>query len=141
MSGTQFQIQIQILDRDLNTAVVDATSFSSGVLMNMGGWEVFCILNSECERRWIAYSGEIYNDYEFAELARKCNEFLSKDYRAFDASELPDGTVVNMAVWAFFKPDNPDMWVSNTGRFHTNEGLADILRDYTGPIQVGDAVH
>lgn len=69
LSGTQFQI----LDKDLNTIVVDATSFSSGVLMNMGGWEVFCIHNSEFERRWIAYSGEIYNDYEFAELARKCN--------------------------------------------------------------------
>mgnify|MGYP005915974505 CR=1 FL=1 len=54
-------------------------------------------------------------------------EFLSKDYRTFDASELP---VVNMFVWAFFKLDNPDMWVSNTGRFHTNEELADILRDY-----------
>lgn len=66
-------------------------------------------------------------------------EFLSKDYRTFDASELPDGTVVNMPVWAFFKLDNPDMWVSNTGRFHTNEGLTDILRDYTGPIQVVDA--
>lgn len=62
-------------------------------------------------------------------------EFLSKDYWTFDASELPDGTVVNMAVWPFFKLDNP----SNTGRFHTNEGLADILRDYTGPIQVVDA--
>lgn len=59
-------------------------------------------------------------------------EFLSKDYMTFDASELPDGTVVNMSVWAFFKLDNPDMWVSNTGRFHTNEGLAAILRDYTG---------
>ena len=69
LSGTQFQI----LDRDLNTAVVDATSFSSGVLMNMGGWEVFCVINSEPERRWIAYNGEIYNDYEFADLARKCN--------------------------------------------------------------------
>lgn len=69
LSGTQFQI----LDRDLNTVVVDATSFSSGVLMNMGGWEVFCTLNSESERCWIAYSGEIYSDYEFAELARKCN--------------------------------------------------------------------
>ena len=33
-------------------------------------------------------------------------EFLSKDYRTFDASELPDGTVVNMSVWAFFKLDN-----------------------------------
>ena len=69
LGGTQFQI----LDSDLNTIVVDATNFSSGVLMNMGGWEVFCILNSEFERRWIAYSGEIYDDYEFAELARKCN--------------------------------------------------------------------
>lgn len=69
----------------------------------------------------------------------KAIEFLSKDYMMFDASELPDGTVVNMSVWAFFKLDNPDMWVSNTGRFHTNEGLADILRDYTGPIQVVDA--
>ena len=29
--------------------------------------------------------------------------------------------------------------VSNTGRFHTNEELADILRDYIGPIQVVDA--
>lgn len=58
-------------------------------------------------------------------------EFLSKDYRTFDASELPDGTVVNMSVWAFFKLDNP-----NTGRFHTN---AAILRDYTGSIQVVDA--
>lgn len=69
LSGTQFQI----LDKDLSTTVVDATSFSFGVLMNMGGWEVFCTLNSKFERRWIAYSGEIYNDYEFAELARKCN--------------------------------------------------------------------
>lgn len=69
LSGTQFQI----LDRDLNTAVVDAKSFSSGALMNMGGWEAFCTLNSEFERCWITYSGEIYNDYEFAELARKCN--------------------------------------------------------------------
>lgn len=69
----------------------------------------------------------------------KAYEFLSKDYRTFDASELPDGTVVNMPVWAFFKLDNPDMWVSNTGRFHTNEELAAILRDYTGPIRVVDA--
>lgn len=88
---------------------------------------------------------------EFEELARKCNgkvmgacefkafEFLSKDYMTFDASGLPAGTVVNMHVWAFFKLDNPDMWVSNTGRFHTNEELADILREYTGPIQVVDA--
>lgn len=44
--------------------------------------------------------------------------------------------IVNMSVWAFFKLDNPDMWVSNTGRFHTNEA---ILRDYTGSIQVVDA--
>lgn len=66
----------------------------------------------------------------------KAYEFLSKDYRTFDASELPDGTVVNMSVWAFFKLDNPDMWVSNTGRFHTNEA---ILRDATGSIQVVDA--
>ena len=29
--------------------------------------------------------------------------------------------------------------VSNTGRFHTNEELADILRDYRGSIQVVDA--
>lgn len=56
----------------------------------------------------------------------KACEFLSEDYRAFDASELVDGTVVNMSVWAFFKLDNPDMWVSNTGRFHTNEELAAI---------------
>lgn len=28
------------------------------------------------------------------------------------------------------------MWVSNTGRFHTNEELAAILRDATGSIQV-----
>ena len=66
-------------------------------------------------------------------------EFLSKDYRTFDAGELPNGTVVNMSVWAFFKLDNPDMWVSNTGRFYTNEELADILRDYTRPIKVVDA--
>lgn len=66
-------------------------------------------------------------------------EFLSNDYRTFDASKLADGTVVNMSVWAFFKLDNPDMWVSNTVRFHTNEEFADILRDYTGPIQVVDA--
>ena len=66
-------------------------------------------------------------------------EFLSKDYRTFNASELPDGTVVNMSVWAFFKLGNPDMRVSNTGRFHTNEELADILRDCTRPIQVVDA--
>lgn len=49
---------------------------------------------------------------------------------------LPDGVIVNMSVWAFFKLDNPDMWVSNTGRFHTNEELAAILR---GSIQVVDA--
>lgn len=53
LSSTEFQI----LDRDLNAAVVDATCFSPGALMNMGGWEVFCIINSESERRWIAYSG------------------------------------------------------------------------------------
>lgn len=69
LSGTEFQI----LDRDLNTTVVDATSFSAGVLMNMGGWEVFCFVNSEFERCWISFNGEAYNDYEFAEIARKCN--------------------------------------------------------------------
>lgn len=69
----------------------------------------------------------------------KAYEFLSKDYRTFDASELPDGTVVNMSIWAFFKLDNPDMWVSNTGRFHTNEELAAILKNCIGPIQVVDA--
>lgn len=63
----------------------------------------------------------------------KAYEFLSKDYMTFDAGELPAGTVVNVSVWAFFKLDNPNMWVSNTGRFHTNAG---ILRDYTGSIQV-----
>lgn len=68
----------------------------------------------------------------------KAYEFLSKDYRTFDASELPDGTIINMSVWAFFKLDNPDMWVSNTGRFHTNEELAGILRDCIGSIQVVD---
>lgn len=68
MSSTEFQI----IDRDLNAAVVDAKSFSFGTLMNMGGWEVFCIINSKFERRWIAYSGETYDDYEFAEIARKC---------------------------------------------------------------------
>lgn len=31
------------------------------------------------------------------------------------------------------------MWVSNTGRFYTNEELAGILGDYTRPIQVVDA--
>lgn len=66
-------------------------------------------------------------------------EFLSKGYRTFDASELPDGTIVNISVWAFFKLDNPGMWVSNTGGFHTNGELAGILRDYTRPIQVVDA--
>lgn len=69
----------------------------------------------------------------------KAYEFLSKDYWTFDTSKLPDGTVVNMSVWAFFKLDNPDMWVSNTGKFHTNEELAAILRDYHGSIQVVDA--
>lgn len=64
----------------------------------------------------------------------KAYEFLSKDYMTFDA-----GVIVNMSVRAFFKPDNPDMWVSNTGRFHTNEELAANLRDYTGSIQVVDA--
>ena len=43
LSGTQFQI----LDTDLNTAVVDAASFSFCVLMNKGGWEVLCFTNSE----------------------------------------------------------------------------------------------
>lgn len=56
---------------------------------------------------------------------------MSKDYMAFDAGELP--------VWAFFKLDNPDMWVSNTGRFHTNEELAAILRDHISLIKVVDA--
>ena len=69
----------------------------------------------------------------------KAYEFLSKDYRTFDASELPDGTIINISVWAFFKLDNPDMWVSNTGRFHTNEELAAILRDRISPIKVVDA--
>lgn len=69
----------------------------------------------------------------------KAYEFLSKDYMTFDAGELPGGVIVNMSVWAFFKLDNPDMWVSNTGRFYTNEELAAILRDYTGSIQVVDA--
>lgn len=69
----------------------------------------------------------------------KAYEFLSRDYRTFDASELPDGTVVNMSVWAFFKLDNPKMWVSNTGRFYMNEELAGILGDCTRPIQVVDA--
>lgn len=69
----------------------------------------------------------------------KAYEFLSKDYMTFDAGELPDGVIVNMSVWAFFKLDNPNMWLSNTGRFYTNEELAAILRDYTGSIQVVDA--
>ena len=69
LSGTEFQI----LDRNLNTTVVDATSISPGVLMNMGGWEVFCILNSDFEKCWVTYNGEIYDDSGFAELARKCN--------------------------------------------------------------------
>ena len=49
----------------------------------------------------------------------------------------PGGTVVNMSIWAFFKLDNPDMWVSNTGRFPTNEELAAILKNCIGPIQGG----
>ena len=57
---------------------------------------------------------------------------LPKDYRTLDTSELPEGTVVNKPAWAFFKLDNPDMRVSNTGRSHTNEEPADIPRDDTG---------
>lgn len=53
--------------------VMDSLDIEPGTVVVVGGWEVFCILNSEFERRWIAYRGEIYNDYEFAELARKCN--------------------------------------------------------------------
>lgn len=56
----------------------------------------------------------------------KAYEFLSKDYRTYDASELPDGTVVNMPVWAFFKLHNPDMTQAGPIR----------MRDYTGSIQV-----
>lgn len=68
----------------------------------------------------------------------KAYEFLSKDYRTFDTSALVDGTIINMTVWAFFKLENPDMWVSNTGRFHTNEELAAILRNCIGSIKVVD---
>lgn len=53
--------------------------------------------------------------------------------------ELAVGVIVNMSVWAFFKLDNPDMGLSNTGRFHTNEELVAILRDATDSIQVVDA--
>jgi hypothetical protein len=68
----------------------------------------------------------------------KAYEFLSKDYRTFDASELPDGTIINMSDWSFFKLDNSDMWASNTGRLHTNEELAAILRDHISLIKVVD---
>lgn len=72
-------------------------------------------------------------------MKKENSELLSKDYRTFDASELPAGVIVNMFVWAFFKLDNPDMRVSNTGRFHTNDELVAILRDATDSIQGVDA--
>ena len=62
LSGTEFQILV-------NAVVVDATCFYPGVLMNMVAGRSFASLIAS----WIACSGETYNDYEFAELARKCN--------------------------------------------------------------------
>lgn len=57
----------------------------------------------------------------------KAYEFLSKDYRTFDASEL----LSSICLFGL-----SSSWITLTGRFHTN---AAILRDATGPIQVVDA--
>lgn len=66
-------------------------------------------------------------------------ESLSKDAGRSMRVSWPGGTVVNMSIWAFFKLDNSDMQVSNTGRFHTSEELAAILKNCVGPIRGVDA--
>lgn len=69
----------------------------------------------------------------------KAYEFLSRDYRTFDASELPDGTVVDAE--SFFPGVSMNMggWVSYTGNTSPDEEFAQIMRSCFSPIQVVDA--
>ena len=69
----------------------------------------------------------------------KAYEFLSKDYRTFDASELPDGTVVNTEVHAFMRVSALGGWVSYTGNIHSDEEFAQIMCRRIYPIKVVDA--
>lgn len=92
------------------------------------------LLKDECSVEYKKPSQVVYDAlFKDHDDSRAFNEALKHvadmlGCMTFDASELPG--------WAFFKLDNPDMWVSNTGRFHTNEELVAILRDATGSIQV-----
>ena len=61
-------------------------------------------------------------------ITELATEFLSRDYRTFDASELPDGTVVDAE--SFFPGVSMNMGgcVSYTGNTRPDEEFAQIMR-------------
>lgn len=61
--------EVELITKDLETVAYPAELFEAGTLLNCGGWEAFCIVNSE-GNRWVTINGEQYSDEQFADLMR-----------------------------------------------------------------------
>lgn len=65
LTGTE----VELINKDLETIAYPVELFSCGTVLNCGGWEAFCIMNSE-GNRWVTISGEQYSDEQLADLMR-----------------------------------------------------------------------
>lgn len=61
--------EVELINKDLETIAYPVELFEAGTLLNCGGWEAFCIVNSE-GNRWVTINGEQYSDEQFADLMR-----------------------------------------------------------------------
>lgn len=60
---------VELINENLETVVYLVEHFNCGTVLNCGGWEAFCIVNSE-GNRWVTINGEQYSDEQFADLMR-----------------------------------------------------------------------
>jgi len=60
---------VALINENLETVVHPVELFEAGTLLNCGGWEAFCIVNSEGDR-WVTINGEQYSDEQLADLVR-----------------------------------------------------------------------
>lgn len=61
--------EVELINKDLETVAYPVELFSCGTVLNCGGWEAFCIVNSE-GNRWVTINGEQYSDEQFVDLMR-----------------------------------------------------------------------
>ena len=63
--------EVELITKELGSVAYPVGLFETGTLLNCGGWEAFCIVNEELDRRWVTFNGQQYSDEQFAALMRR----------------------------------------------------------------------